>query len=48
MHCNECIIWLVFQDDFVCVDALHPCQQFFSHIGMFSKVEAVLNRDKVS
>ena len=21
---------------FVCVDALHPCQQFFSHVGTFS------------
>ena len=21
---------------FVCVDALHPSQQFFSHVGMFS------------
>ena len=48
MHCNECTIWLAFQDGFVCIDALHLCQQFFSHIRMFSKVKAVLSRENVS
>ena len=34
---------------FVWVDALHPSQQFFSHVGMFSWVEPVLsNEDEVS
>ena len=34
---------------FVWVEALSPCQQFFSHVGTFSWVESVLsNEDEVS
>ena len=34
---------------FVWVEALHPSQQFFSHVRTFSRVEPVLNNeDEVS
>ena len=42
MHCNECIIQLAFQDGFVCVDALHPCQQFSVILGCFPKLKQYL------
>ena len=34
---DVCVWW------FVCFNALHPCQQFFSHFGTIFLVELVLS-----